>query len=132
MSDETVCISCNGKCCRDSYHYRVTHMGDDFYEHVCESCFDGTKPQPLGKTTLDLAALKASLAELDPERALCGANIEEVAYNGNASYTYYQCKRPRGHLGQCSARVPHLLAWPGFVTLRELVRLAEIATETTK
>lgn len=132
MTGQTVCPACNGKCCRDSYNYRLTHMGDEFYEHVCESCFDGTKPQALATTTLDLAALKASLAELDPERALCGLQIAEVTYYGSASYAYYSCKRPKGHLGKCTASPPHLLAWPGYDVLKELIELAEIATETTK
>ena len=37
------CPECKGKCCRDSYRYKLTHMGDEFYEHVCEACYDGTK-----------------------------------------------------------------------------------------
>jgi len=38
-----LCPVCKGKCCRDSYRYKLTHMGDEFYEHVCEACEDGTK-----------------------------------------------------------------------------------------
>lgn len=37
------CPVCKGKCCRDSYGYKLTHMGDEFYEHTCETCEDGTK-----------------------------------------------------------------------------------------
>jgi hypothetical protein len=47
--DPTTCPECKGKCCRDHLGYRLTHMGDEFYEHVCEACEDGTKyVAPLG------------------------------------------------------------------------------------
>lgn len=37
-----VCPECKGRCCRNQdFGYRVEHMGAEFYEHVCEHCFDG-------------------------------------------------------------------------------------------
>ena len=41
-----LCSTCKGRCCRDSYRYKLTHMGDEFYEHVCDACYDGTKHVP--------------------------------------------------------------------------------------
>ena len=45
MSEKKACFDCNGKCCRDrEYGYRIKHMGAEVYEHMCESCHDGTVP----------------------------------------------------------------------------------------
>ena len=42
-----VCPSCEGKCCRDDYGYRVVHMGAKCYEHYCDYCDDGMEPAPM-------------------------------------------------------------------------------------
>lgn len=44
-TDENLCPECNGRCCRvQDLGYRVEHMGAECYEHVCDYCWDGTKP----------------------------------------------------------------------------------------
>ena len=47
------CPNCNGKCCRDEFNYRIEHMAAEFYEHVCESCYDGDVPPPHDDPNLD-------------------------------------------------------------------------------
>lgn len=55
------CPVCKGKCCRDSYGYKLTHMGDEFYEHTCEACEDGTKYIPPRTAKDERAAVLAYL-----------------------------------------------------------------------
>ena len=53
MSELEPCPECKWKCCIDQdYRCRVLHMAAEFYEHVCENCFDGTKYVP-PRTALD-------------------------------------------------------------------------------
>lgn len=40
------CPICKGRCCRDEFGYRIAHMGAEFYEHVCDDCFNGDKYVP--------------------------------------------------------------------------------------
>ena len=35
------CPECKGRCCRDEFGYRIEHMAAEFYEHVCDDCFNG-------------------------------------------------------------------------------------------
>ena len=85
------CPECGGKCCRDSYRYKLTHMGDEFYEHVCDACHDGTRyvpPRTAEDERSDLVAYLAHAARfpnptlpmnqyLDTLRELveCGAHV---------------------------------------------------------
>lgn len=41
-----LCPECKGKCCRDEFGYRIEHMAAEFYDHVCEACYDGDKYSP--------------------------------------------------------------------------------------
>lgn len=50
----TPCPACKGKCCRDEFGYRIGHMAAEFYDHVCEACWDGdyearSEPEPAPK-----------------------------------------------------------------------------------
>ena len=66
MSNET-CPVCRGKCCRDSYNYKLTHMGDEFYEHWCEACADGIK-DPIQYTTEPITLPRHSLEAVSAYR----------------------------------------------------------------
>lgn len=129
--NEIPCPECQGKCCRDSYRYKLTHMGDEFYEHVCEACYDGTKPQALATTTLDLAALRKKLREYDKDVPRCPITRQkEVSWDDFSGYQTVTCCRPEGHEGECrNSRL--VLGWPGYEVIKELIRLAEIATNAT-
>lgn len=74
------CPVCKGKCCRDSYRYKLTHMGDEFYEHFCEACEDGTK-DPIQYTTEPITLPRHSLEAVSAysEGYAAGERRERVA-----------------------------------------------------
>lgn len=74
MSASEPCPECKGKCCRDSYRYKLPHMGDEFYEHVCDACEDGTKYAP-PRTALD--ERRDVLAWLADQARLPGGSPDE-------------------------------------------------------
>ena len=49
------CPECKGKCCRNQdFGYRIAHMAAEFYEHVCDYCWNGeyevrSEPEPAPK-----------------------------------------------------------------------------------
>jgi len=72
VSDDKVCPTCKGKCCRDpdcrdpDYGYRVVHRGAKCYKHDCEDCNNGNVPQPDPRDAT-IAHLMSELAEKHAE-----------------------------------------------------------------
>lgn len=87
--------------------------------------------------TVDLATLKAKLAEYDDSVPRCAKKIartvncapdyldsKDEAYHDYDLTTYSPCCRPEGHEGECR-NSRRILSWPGFETVSALVAEVE-------
>jgi hypothetical protein len=93
---------------------------------------------------IDLEALKAKLAEYDPNAPKCPNKIarfkndapdyitpQHAAYHDYDWMRYDPCCRPEGHDGECrNSRL--ILGWPGFVTVSALVAEVEILRQEAR
>ena len=86
---------------------------------------------------IDLATLKARLAEYDDARPRCQGKVtrtincapdwllsDDTIYSEYLITTYSPCCRPEGHADECrNSRL--ILGWPGFVTMSALIAEVE-------
>jgi len=75
---------------------------------------------------VDLPALKAKLAEYDPDRERCDGLVSKafVDDSGARFVLRHACCRPKGHEGDCrNSRA--ILGYPGYKTLMAMVEEIE-------